>query len=233
MKKVFIRTICIVGTVFILVFVVPKALNYLAIMGLSGCHPFVTDRTAVYGDGLHWNGAKYIEISGRYSEGKTLALTTDGSWEINAVKEDNTHTFVVLRSFLDDYLYVREDYAIPTDGNITAVYWWGKSITDPLFCQAIGDIYAENGDAFEYETEGIFMLTDTQHMRDVYLAYEGCPIGTSYIGYLGKINDKWAMTVYISPDNTNANGSPKPYKVICKTVADKYDEILSKYFTNV
>lgn len=60
------------------------------------------------GEGVFWNGSMYILCSGEYSEGKTIAKTEDG-WRINEVKEDDSHTFIVMRSFLDQYLLVKED----------------------------------------------------------------------------------------------------------------------------
>lgn len=57
---------------------------------------------------LYWNGCVYVPASGDYDEGRTIAKTTDG-WQINEVEGDPEHIYVVLRSFLDDYLLVRED----------------------------------------------------------------------------------------------------------------------------
>ena len=37
--------------------------------------------------------------------------------KINEVKEDPTHTFIVLRSFLDQWLLVQEDYVIPSNSD--------------------------------------------------------------------------------------------------------------------
>ena len=43
-------------------------------------------------------------------------MTTIGL-RINEIAEDPTHTFIVLRSFMDQWLLVREDYIIPADGS--------------------------------------------------------------------------------------------------------------------
>lgn len=61
------------------------------------------------GEGLYWNGYVYVPAGGDYDEGKTIAKTTDG-WQINEVEGDPEHIYVVLRSFLDNYLLVREDH---------------------------------------------------------------------------------------------------------------------------
>lgn len=49
------------------------------------------------GEGVYWNDILYVPASGEYSEGKTIAKTNDG-WQINKVEEDDTHTFIVMRS---------------------------------------------------------------------------------------------------------------------------------------
>ena len=80
------------------------------------------------GEGVYWNDVLYVPSSGEYSEGKTIAKTEDG-WQINEVEEDQTHTFIVMRSFLDQSLLVREDYEIPRSGEITTLFWNGKDIS--------------------------------------------------------------------------------------------------------
>ena len=72
------------------------------------------------GEGVYWNNTLYVLCSGEYAEGKTIAKTNDG-WQINEVEEDDTHTFIVMRSFLDDSLLVREDYDIPNSREITTL----------------------------------------------------------------------------------------------------------------
>lgn len=183
------------------------------------------------GNGLYWKGHAYIECIGEYSEGKTLAMNSEGNWQVNAVKEDPSNTFVVKRSFLDQYLCVREDYTIPKNGEITGVFWNGEKISDPLFCLAFSEIYENDGETFTYETERIYSLTETQNMGSVYICYEGCPVGTEYAGYMGIVNGIWIKTVDISSDDRNEDGSPKPYTVVCKIIPDEYIPVLQKYFT--
>ena len=79
----------------------------------------VLDHSAQRGfeNSVTWGGHTYVEYSySGYHEGKTIAKTTDGL-RINEIDEDPTHTFIVLRSFLDQWLLVREDYSIPSDGS--------------------------------------------------------------------------------------------------------------------
>ena len=187
----------------------------------------VLDRSAefVHG-GLQWKNAVYIPCSGEYTEVKTIAKTSDGKWNINSVKEDNSHTFVVVRSFLDQQLFVREDYVIPRDGEVTAIAWDGIKITDYSFCQAVNEIYTNDGETFEYNTEGIFMLTETQRMRKVYFSYENCPVAVNSRGWMGKINNQWVITLDLSDQYENG-----AYQYTCKIIPEQYSHLLEKYFT--
>ena len=180
------------------------------------------------GEGVYWNGGLYMPASGEYTEGRTIAKTEDG-WQINEVEEDSSHTFVVLRSFLDQSLLVRDDYEIPNSGEITCVFWDGKKIEDEMFCDTIADILSRASGDFSFVTEAIYQSNDTQNMKVLYVGYEGCPIGTEYIGYLGTVEGSWCITTTISPDQHNSDGSPKPYTVWCYTIPVEYEDILDNY----
>ena len=67
-------------------------------------------------------------------------------------------------------------------------------------------------------------------MRLLYVAYEDCPVATSFIGYMGKINGTWYITTEMGSSYTEA-GYPRAYKVSCYAIPDKYIEIVEKYFT--
>ena len=154
----------------------------------------------------------------------------EADWVINSVKEDPSHTFIVARSFLDQRLMVSDDYAVPTSGELTTVCWHWKYVSDPLFLDAMQKIEAEKTTSFIYQTDNITTVTEKQHMRHLYFAYENCPVTTNYKGYMGKINGEWVITTKISTDQTTENGSPKLICVSCYKIPDKYWDILSKYF---
>lgn len=190
----------------------------------------VLDHSAVRrGEGIFWCDTLYVPAYGEYSEGKTLAKTKDG-WRVNAVEEDPGRTFVVLRSFLDQYLLVREDYEIPDSGEVTAAAWGREFISDNAFLDAVNAILLNATADFEIMTEGIYQLKDGQAMRLLVLAYEDCPIPTEVMGYLGKIGGRWCITTYIASDRHNPDGSPKEYLVRLHTIAEEYHPILTKYF---
>lgn len=195
------------------------------------CNVFVFDRSVIVGvEGMIWKGQSYSVVYGGYTEGRTIAKSEDGGWKLKEVKEDPSHTFVVVRSFLDQWLYVSDDYTIPKSGKITKVCWNYKYIEDKELIDALTEIDAAKTTSFDYETEAIFYHTDNQRMKQIYFAYEGCPVATVNKGYLGKIGDEWVITTYISSDQRNEDGSPKPYMVGCYSIPDKYSQILEKYF---
>ena len=191
---------------------------------------FVFDRAEIVNsEQVVWNGKEYSPVSGEYTEGKTIAKRKDGNWEINSVEEDPSRIFIVARSFLDQYLMVADDYIIPTAGKLTVAAWNGDYITDVAFLEAVSKIEAERTTSFTYETEGIYQLTDDQKMRELYFAYEGCPVATNFKGYMGKVNGKWVITTDISQDTRNPDGSPKAYEVGCYVIPGEYAEIIDDY----
>ena len=177
-----------------------------------------------------WDEKEYYPAYGVYTEGKTIAKGKEADWKINSVKEDPSHTFIVARSFLDQYLLVSSDYVIPTEGRVTIIAWNGKYITDEMFINTMTNIEKEKTTTFTYETDGIFQLTDFQQMRELYFAYEDCPVATEFKGYMGKVNGEWVITIYISNDTVNPDGSPKKYTVNCYKIPKEYGDILSQYF---
>ena len=180
------------------------------------------------GEGVYWKGSLYIPCSGEYSEGKTIAKTEDG-WHINEVKEDPSHTFIVLRSFLDQSLLVKEDYQIPTEGSVTSVVWGKQKITDEEFLKTISELNSQATSDYSYETEGIFQSTEGQQMRYLYVAFDNCPVATQNLGYMGTIGGVWYITTEILSDQYNEDGSPKAYTVWCYTIPNEYIPTLEKY----
>lgn len=216
-------------TIGLCVFLTLIIIRIFGMLWYSGV--FVSDRSAiVHVEGMKWNGKDYSRIGGEYTEGRTIAKSDNG-WKINEIKEDPSHTFVVVRSFLDQYLYVADDYEIQTNGNITKVCWDGEYIDNKEFISALTEIDSIKTTSFDYEIEEpIFVVNDNKKMKPLRFAYEGCPVATVHKGYLGKINGKWVITTYISSNQYNDDGSYKPYAVGCYLIPDKYSNILKKYF---
>ncbi len=193
---------------------------------------FIFERTAyVSANYANWNGKEYSSAHGEYTEGRTIAKAKDGGFVINAVEEDPSHTFIVVRSFLDQYLLVANDYTIPTSGKVTTVAWNGKYISDSSFLEAVSSIQAEKTTSFTYESENIYQLTDTQHMRLLYFAYENCPVATEFIGYMGKVNGEWVITTEFSESDSDDVVYPDARSVGCYKIPSEYWALLSEYFS--
>ena len=217
-------------TVILLCVLFAVALGGKAVYELWENGFFIFERTAtVYGEWMEWDGRRYLRTGGEYSEGRTIAKA-QGGWTINEVEQDPSHTFIVARSFLDSFLYVADDYTIPTGGNLTKAAWGERYIRDDAFLEAIAKIDAEKTTNFSFETDAIFAWRDTQQMRDLSVAYENCPVAAVYKGYLGKVDGNWVITTHIPLEQTNEDGSPKVYTVDCYLIPEQYHSILEKHF---
>ncbi len=216
-KYLKIALICLL--IFIVAFVVWKV-----------CYFFKNCPEEICLESVSWNGREYSNLGGEYTEGKTIAWSKDLSWVINEVVEDPSHTFIVARRFLDDALLVSDDYIVPRQGKLTTVSWNGNYITDPLFLDTILKLESEKTTSFSYLTDNIYDFDENVRLRDLYFAYENCPVTTNFIGYMGKVDGEWAITTYVSEDTRKPNGAPKPYLVSCYKIPEEYWEILSEYY---
>lgn len=170
---------------------------------------FSVDRTAEFkGRYLYWNNAIYEEKAGAYSEGNTIAMTTDNKWSVNEVKGDDLHTFVVVRSFLDQYLYVKKDYKIPQNGKVSSAYIHTYNRFE--------NIIDSSGETFTFNTDNIYA-----HAETIDLGYDGCPVGTHFVGLIGVVKNKWVYISTLPTDIYNTDGSRKAYNVTCKIINDE------------
>lgn len=174
-----------------------------------------------YADSFQWRGNHYVLASGRYHEGKTIAKTDAGD-QINEVEGDKSHTFLVLRDFLDDDLYVREDYEIPTSGEITKVYW-AHAVQDESFCDVLTQILSNAKTDLQYETDAPYSHENGREMDQLYVGYDYCPIATENLGYLGKINGAWYITTDIEEKEDGQ------YLVSCYQIPSKYVSLLQSF----
>lgn len=192
---------------------------------------FIFDHSAVItSNSVTWKGKTYSSIGGEYTEDRTIGKG-ENDWRIVAIKEDPSHRFIVARSFLDQYLFVADDYTVPTSGKLAKAAWNGKYVADADFLDAVSKIQLEKSSSFSYETENISALTDSQHLRALYFAYEDCPVATNFQGYLGKVDGDWVITTQISENVAHDGGAPKSYTVSCYVIPKEYWDVLSKYFS--
>lgn len=195
-----------------------------------------TDNSAVYrGEegGLIWRGRSYVSMGNpcNYTEGKRIAKTEDGSFNIKEVVQDDSHTFIVLRSFLDQRLYVAEDYEFQTEGELTSVCCDGRYSRKEELLQAICEIESGKKSDFVYETENLFVLSENQRLKMIYYGYNGSPLATQYKGYIGKVNGKWVITVNVTAiyDENDEYSMPLKYSVDCYEIPKEYISVLEKF----
>ena len=209
-KKFFIATICLLAVI-------------IAVFASS---VIITDRSAVYSaEGLNWNGAFYKSCPGFYEEGKTVAKTSDGNWNIKEVKGDAEHNFVVVRSYLDEALLVRSDYKIPESGNPNVVYLGTKKIASRDDCKIISDIFLNDGETFSVSAT----QKDVNNWQSVSIGFDGCPVAV-FRGYIGFADGNYFFTVDISDIMEKDDGSGAPFTVLCKSVDKSCYAMLNEHF---
>lgn len=216
MLKKSAKILCVISVCMIAIF-----LGILLFYWLLFDGAIVFDHSGIrYADSFQWKGNHYVLASGRYHEGKTIAKTNAGD-QINEVEGDKSHTFLVLRDFLDDDLYVREDYEIPTSGEITTV-WWNDSIDDENFWDALTKILAKAKTDFQYVTDSPYSHENGREMYQLYVGYDHCPVATENLGYMGTINGVWCITTSIEETEDGQ------YLISCYQIPSQYIFQLTK-----
>lgn len=192
-----------------------------ALMVANGIIVFDHSAERGFENSVKWKDVTYMPVSGKYKEGKTIAKTKDG-FQINEVEGDESHTFLVMRSFLDQWLVVREDYVIPISGEITKASWGLHFIEDEDFLTAVEEIVEKATADFVYDNSenDIYQYKGDNVMRELLVAYEGCPVPTNYVAYMGLSDGRWCITI----------GDYGKEKIDCYYIPDEYIPILEKYF---
>ena len=196
------------------------AVGIFLLVRVVGCA--LTWTTAKFeGTKLIIGGVTYIHKEFDYAEaGRTIAYV-DG-WTVSTIKEDPSRTFLRVSSFLDGYGYMREDYVIPTGDEITVVYLNDRyRYTSRSLCNMIADLRANlPAESFTIRTDAVY-----RYAESVSVGYEGCPIATQFVGYLGNINGKW---VFIPPTEIRyENDGYVEREFVCHVIPEKYHDILS------
>lgn len=150
-------------------------------------------RTGEQGHEFIWKDVRYVACNVDYHEGKTIAKTEDG-FSINEVKEDKTHTFLVLRSYIDQWVCVREDYVIPESGKLNAVFIDGTQFMVERLTQAIDHILANFTPEYKYETDNYWSISEDRILKEITFCFDDCPVGYSRdLTLLGSIDGKWVF----------------------------------------
>ena len=194
----------------------------ILIKGGTWFYQYVTlDRTAEINCdwGFIWKGVQYIPVT--IEAGKTtkcIAKTTDGQ-KIKEYEDDPSHTFLELRSFLDNNSVVREDYIIPTEGTISCVYISDTRLTDSALYPKIKEILeCDFESSFFIKSKMIYSLG-----KRITIGYNDCPVGTQFKGVIGNINGKW---VFIYPEDIGHIKTTYPEtKYECHIIPERFEDV--------
>lgn len=181
------------------------------------------DRSAVinFEGGFIWNDIQYVPVIAETGNtGRCIAETTDGH-KIREFKDDPTHTFLEIRSFLDNNKVVRADYTIPTEGNITCAYISGNRVSDGEVLELLSLLKSyEYQKSFYIRTDNIYYIAN-----DIYVGYNGCPVGTQWLGCIGDINGK--LVFIPASENTLKPGVEQIFE--CDVIPSQYEKMLTEY----
>ncbi|PNQ53685.1 hypothetical protein C1141_19960, partial [Vibrio agarivorans] len=96
----------------------------ILIFTVIGFKIYTTDRTAKSrGDGLFWKEVEYVAVGDNYTTPRDYEILAEDQNGSNVIGfgGDNKHTYLMVDSFLDQRLFVREDYIPNNNGPLTAV----------------------------------------------------------------------------------------------------------------
>ncbi len=181
---------------------------------------------------IKWNGKKYVydrDLNPYYAfdSGKAVARLGEYGKSIYEVSGDGGRNFLITISFPEGSdLYIANDYVIPEEGEVTAVYIDGNKLVDAKLLDALEKIYSEDhGNTFLYKVSGNFFHDEKIEVTTVHLSYEGCPIGSDYKGYLGRVDGKWCY-FYDDPIYTATQKETIP----CFEIDEDLIPIIEEYF---
>lgn len=166
----------------------------LVVWVLYRCNVFVFDDSAVgSGNGIEWNGARYVPCDGQYETDSAFAkMAGDDARVLYAVQGDDSHRFLVAKAMRDPQLYVREDIAVPTDGLISTVYVGTEPITDLYFLSMCNEIFSEEMPLCDEE----ILFKDAKSVFDIWFSFNGCPVAVVNEGKIVS-GDTWYAVRYV------------------------------------
>lgn len=193
------------------------------IIGLfNGGVAFLKPSAIRNGNGFVWGGVEYVYCNGEYEVTTQALAKTDDGYLLLGIEGDGEHNFIVLSSFLDSRLCVRADY-IPLENDVIgSVFWGGKKINDEDFCRAVGCVTENFKIDFTFQTDRIISV----NMKEVYLSYGDCPVGTKFAGYMGRIDDDFVFCVRTYGDKVVY---PEPFTYDAYKIPKEYLEIIGEY----
>lgn len=203
----------------------------------TACSDWFVDDDFTYRSGsgeLLWNDTRYVEITGVDTAPvkRVLARIPDHT-AVCELSEDPSLTFLMVRHAGNTHYVVREDYVVPSEGEVTAFLWGARYVTDEAACNAVEEMLdaVDTMPTFVFETDNFFENNgDAQTLKNMRVAYEGCPVVTDLVGYVGKVNGK---LVYVTENTetyvTHPDGSRAPITAVCCEIPQPLATTLASY----
>ena len=166
-----------------------------ATLGVRLVRCAILDRSAVLDGTLRWQGRTYRASAGHYCEDTQLAVATDANgakWAVNSVEGDpDGEQFVVVRSFLDQYLYQNEAYSVPANGTVTAVYIDYERTDDAVLLQTLQQVMTA-----ERAADPIVCILQDVRSRSVSFCYEDCAVAPKTSGWIVGVDGTLAVAQF-------------------------------------
>lgn len=155
----------------------------------------VNSITAHYeGNKLVYKGSYYKEHYGHYEASDKLIgyikYPFDG---IYSLENDNTHNYLYVTRFTDQYLFTKEGIEIPKSGDVSMViinYHVDEAVTDSENINLILSLENQSGRAF-YKGDIPKFSNNVPHYSTIYYCYNNCPVSEYEAGTLLYIRNEW------------------------------------------
>ena len=162
---------------------------------------------------LYIDGEEYEETSGFYKESNTVISRTDNGFTIYEVVGDPEHNYVVARSFLDNYLHVKKNYAV--DKTAIEGYFFELGYGDFISGKEIIDIMKTLSESKEkVDIDNDLLMSGGNGEKKVYIKYYNDPVGK----YCGGI-------IFDGKDYVYYNWDKKEAVLISKEILEKLREL--------
>ena len=161
------------------------------------------------GQYLYMGDEKYVEATGLYDETNTVICRTNDNYTIYEVAGDGQHNYIVARTFLDERLYVKENYI--KDKTVIEGVCFRQSSAEYIYEEDFINIFKEMLGCKEIvEIDDDRLMMYRREGIDVYIKYPNDCVGE----YCGSIifngteymyfNARNASTILISEKMKNA-----------------------------
>lgn len=177
---------------------------------------------------IYWKGNHYVQVSGfAHDKTKAAAQTKDG-FTVSVVKGDRDRNYIILRSFLDQWYLVRDDYEPPTEGEITFAAINNRIIERGKLTGKNVDLYNAVTDILaSAKADLVLEMSEGEYSdltsRSLHVGYDDFPVAPIYCGSFVKIDGVLYFT-------TDCSHNEETVTLTLYTVPEKYTDIINRFF---